>query len=371
MSCPLAGAPRASSSSPICPGCSASVDASIAVICDGCERPMHYSCLGLLSEDCGIINRIHRCSGHVKVLCAYCNDHFKIPLYHQFVNSNPLMESISELVKTAISGEAESLRNEIISLRREVDDLKMSNIDLVRLLSKDVKLGENPVNVNRKYSYANVSKTMSDTKIMIKPKNSSQPVEKTKVDIISKIDPSKSVVMVKGVKTISSGGVILTCNSDEADKLNNIAGEKLSHNYKIQKLTKIKPQVRIVGIPSYMDQESALSSLFKQNDSIFKKDTSLYQCIKFWETRKNKEVFQCILQVDTDTYCKLKSVGNVLVGLNLCSVYNDVNVKRCYKCNGLNHFKKRFYICCTCSRSRWYVNNCDIDGPILVNYFYY
>ena len=329
-------------STPICPGCSAAVDPEIAVVCDGCERPMHLSCLGLLPDEVAIISRAHRRLGHLKLLCADCSDKFKVPLYHHFVKDNMYSDVISDAIKSAISRESELLHSKIINLHQEVENLKLSNIDLVKMVSNNFepKKSCTVTDVHLKPSYAQISQINSNSKVFIKPKDTTQSVHKTKGDIMNKIDPLKSNVNVTSVKSVSSGGVILTCNSVEADKLENLACNNLSDNYQVKKLSNVKPVVRIVGIPSYMDQISAFSSLLKQNENIFNKPVSEYKCIKFWETKKNKDIFQCIVQVDIDTYYNLKCVNSVLVGLNTCSVYDDVNVKRCYKCNAFNHTKK-------------------------------
>lgn len=351
-------------SSPTCPGCSASVDPEIGVICDGCERSMHLSCLGLSAEESAAVSRAHRRSGHVKILCADCNNKFKIPLYHHFVNSDIFNKLITDAVQSAVSHESEILKLEIANLRQEVQNLKLSNIDLVRVMSNNVDLSKPcATDSMTKPSYAVISQTKANSKVIIKPKDTKQSVHKTKGDIVHEIDPAKSNVIVKSVKSVSSGGVILTCTDKEADKLKSLATDKLSENYEIKKLATIKPQVRIVGIPAYMDQESAFRSLLKQNDNIFKSNASEYKCIKFWGTKSNKDIFQCIVEVDLDTYRELKSVSGLLVGLNSCSVYDDINVRRCYHCNAFNHVKKycKYKPTCSFCAGPHELQNCSLD----------
>ena len=166
--------------------------------------------------------------------------------------------------------------------------------------SVDISNPRSSTVTNTKLSYADMSRTKDNAKVIIKPKNSKQSVNKTKGDIINSVDPVNADVKVKSVKSISSGGVILTCCTKEAEKLKSLACDKLSDNYEIRKLTNIKPQIRIVGIPAYMDQTAAIHSLHRQNDTIFKGNTCDYKCLKFWGTKYNKDILQCIIEVDLD-----------------------------------------------------------------------
>ena len=248
--------------SPICPGCSAGVNPDIAVCCDGCEKPMHFSCLGLLPDEIAVVSRAHKRSGHVKLLCSDCNDQLKIALYHHYLDSDCIAVSVAELVKNTITSESEALMSmigslkteleivkknnsellciisknvcvsdEIQVLRREVENLKCSNIDLIKLVTQD----NNAVNVknnNTACSYA--SKVITDKKIIVKPKNAEQSVSKTRSDLLKNVNIIEEEIAVTEVKPVSKGGLLISCNDSVGkNKFKDIAADNLSENYNI------------------------------------------------------------------------------------------------------------------------------------------
>ena len=62
--------------------------------------------------------------------------------------------------------------------------------------------------------------------------------------------------------------------------------------------------------------------------------------IKLGPTRKNKEIFQAILQLDRTTYEKISQTGNLFVNYDSCVVFDAIQVVRCYNCNELHHSSK-------------------------------
>ena len=181
------------------------VDPGIAVVCDGCEKPMHVSCLGLLREESACVIRAQRKSVQINILCADCNGNFKVSLFHHCVNSNAFVELISVSVKVAVKKESEILQGEIVSLNQKVESLKSSNIDLVRLLTNGVDVGNHCNNVHSA-SYA--SKVGVDKKIVVKSKNSSQSVLQTHSDVLKNVNLIDEEILVTKVKSVANGGFL-------------------------------------------------------------------------------------------------------------------------------------------------------------------
>ena len=375
--------------SPVCPSCSAGVDPDIAVFCDGCEKPMHFSCLGLLPDEIAVVSRAHKRSGHLKLLCADCNSQLKIALYHHYLDSNCIAESVAEVVKCTITSESESLKNviatlrtdletvkknnadlmnmisstvnirdEIQSLRSEIDNLKCSNIDLIRLVTNDNK------SVNfEEGTYSQKVQNNPVSSVIIKPKNTAQSIQQTKADVLESIKPLSSNIKINKVKTVSNGGVVINClNKSESDKLANLADDKLRQNYSIRKSTPVLPRVRIVGIPEGLDHTEVSNYAITQNSGIFKKD-SIVQVHKCWETSRGTKTLQAECTVDLESYKKLLDVGHILVGLNGCTVYDGVSVKRCFRCNGFNHGSKqcRKQLSCPLCSGPHELKNCTLS----------
>lgn len=51
----------------------------------------------------------------------------------------------------------------------------------------------------------------------------------------------------------------------------------------------------------------------KQNDDLFSVDSD-YKILSNISTKKNKNIYQTILQVDIDTYTRIINRGNIIVG---------------------------------------------------------
>ncbi len=62
--------------------------------------------------------------------------------------------------------------------------------------------------------------------------------------------------------------------------------------------------------------------------------------VKLWPTKKNSKIYQVILQLDRKSYDYLMNAGGLFIGYDHCSVYDAVEVLRCFNCNGFHHSSK-------------------------------
>lgn len=115
--------------------------------------------------------------------------------------------------------------------------------------------------------------------------------------------------------------------------------EKLSDSYEVRAVRGVSPRIRITGISEDYTRDTLLDCLVKLNSSVFLSDSEC-KIISFLPTKKNKEVFQAVLQIDKSTYERAIDRGHLLVGYDSCRVYEAVEVFRCYRCNTYNHSSK-------------------------------
>ena len=373
-----------------CPVCMAPVEKAIAFICDGCGRSVHFSCLGLLSQDKSTCERLRRYSSQVKFLCADCNGVFRVPMYNYFIDSpnsvasnvttilqNPEMQSI---IRNVIALENEKTLLEVTKLRREMEELKQSNIELVRLLTDNpskaaVIHGSSaaiPVaiadTIKPTDTYANKLSSATQAKVMIKPKVA-QKAFQTQEDLLRNVDLLNENISVTNSKKAKDGAIIVGCNNIEnSKKLKQLAADKLSNDYDVFVLRSEHPRVRIVGIPSCLNKESFMSYLKSQNSDLLA-DATEYRLLNFWPLKKNKKILQATVQLDIHTYKKVMKAGGLLVGINICKLYDDTTVTRCFKCNGFNHTKTkcpRPVICPLCAGEHQ-VNTCHSVAKVCIN----
>ena len=353
--------------STLCPVCTAPVEKFMSFTCDGCSRPVHFSCLGLLPEDKTSCERLQRYSAQVKFLCADCNGVFKVPMYNYFVDSPNFVASnlgsvlqnveVRSVIQSIVSCETEKILQEVTKLRVEVDNLKQSNIDLVRLLTNSTNSGDKAKDSG---SYAGKLAANTQAKVLIKPKVV-QDSHQTQNDLLRNINLVNENIGVTNSKRAKDGAIIVGCSSSEnSKKLKQIATDKLSSDYDVVVLRSEHPKVRIVGIPSCLDKESLMNYLKSQNLELLA-DATVYKLLNLWPLRKNKKVLQAVIQLDIHTFKKVINAGSLLVGINVCKIYDDTTVTRCFKCNGFNHTQTKCFrpISCPICSGEHHVNTCQ------------
>lgn len=206
-----------------------------------------------------------------------------------------------------------------------------------------------PVSSSRP-SFADVAAGESRQSVVVKPRDSSQKNSQTKLDLVHTIDPVAADVKIDTVKHIRDGGLIVSCKSaGDADKFVQLVDQKLSARYEVRSLKKILPRVRIVGISEKLDNDVLLNCVLKQNDKVFH---SSAECKVFNVVCiKNKaDMYQATLQLDNLSYHNALESGHLLVGLDVCRVFDAVEVPRCFRCNGFGHTSKACKLKRTCPR---------------------
>lgn len=87
------------------------------------------------------------------------------------------------------------------------------------------------------------------------------------------------------------------------------------------------------------DEDVLLQYIRKQNKDLVRENSEC-KILRIYPTKKNNKIYQAILQVDLSTYKNVINSGHMLAGLDMCTVYDALEVPRCYKCNNFNHSKK-------------------------------
>ncbi|KAF2897762.1 hypothetical protein ILUMI_08425 [Ignelater luminosus] len=113
--------------------------------------------------------------------------------------------------------------------------------------------------------------------------------------------------------TINEGGVLLIMeNKNDADKFRSIATTELSATYNIRIVNGVLPRIKVVGI---IDDMTLNRFIFKQNPKIFT-DEGRCKLLQHTATKKNKNIYQAVYQVDVITYKKLMEAGRMMQLLN-------------------------------------------------------
>lgn len=224
-------------------------------------------------------------------------------------------------------------------------------------------------------SYAHV--VSNRCSVVIKPKDDRQSNAATKTDLLRTVDPVTSNVNVAKIKHIKGGGLFVSCSSREAAaKLSKEAADKLAGNYTIREAKTPNPRIRIVGMSENHDNDAFLNYVKMQNSQVFA-DGSEPKVVSFGPIKSRKassgsrrqEVFQAVIQLSISAYNSALSNGQLFIGYDCCSVYDAIDVTRCYNCCGYHHISancKSKTVCPRCSGDHS-VRDCSSETLKCVN----
>lgn len=311
------------------------------VSCFICVNKHHPRCVGISEETAKKI--IDGCC--VKFVCKHCQ---KLNIQQQFAK-------IQEKLNTCL----------------EKIDEQNSNVNLLNEL-----LESSPNNGHVKMKYSSVLKKKNEV-IVIKPKNEKQNCQQTQKEMKDKIDLNKIAVGVDRISNITKGGVAINCsNKDSKDKLKSTVKKELGNKYEVSEPKPLHPRIIVVGTESEIikkDNDTILESFITQNDLEIV-DENIRSKLKVQRkfVSKNKQNYgNIILDVHSDIYKKIMELRKFNIGWKRCDIYDYINVIRCYKCAGFNHFARDCTSKVTCSKcaGEHKLNECNNDITKCVNCF--
>lgn len=225
-------------------------------------------------------------------------------------------------------------------------------------------------------TYAKAVSKNSQQSVVVKPKNASQKNSQTKIDLVHGVDPVGSQIKINNVKQIRNGGLVVNCRGvEDANKLVQLAEENLSSKYEIHPIRKVLPRVRVAGISEKYDKEVLRNYIVKQNEALFH-DSAECKVLEVNSLKNKTDLYQATLQLDSSSYGRVLESGCLLVGFEICRVFDAVEITRCFRCNGFNHTSrvcKRDHVCprcgaghdlkeCTVSKTELCCINCKLAG---------
>ncbi|KAG5867293.1 hypothetical protein JTB14_031761 [Gonioctena quinquepunctata] len=145
---------------------------------------------------------------------------------------------------------------------------------IIKLLQEKLHSYENEM--MNKHTYANVSITNDNHKLISKPINVPDLIIKpkikqqskiTKQDIDNKIKLSELKIGVKKCIATKTGSVVIKCQSKtELEILENVVRDKLQDEYDIERSKLRKPRIKIPNFDQEMTLEEIEKSIINQND---------------------------------------------------------------------------------------------------------
>ena len=261
--------------------------------------------------------------------------------------SNFDMGSLNELMQKQYDAMLNQFNTMFSTFKNEFEQTILSRMDGVN------KNLQNVVDsMPQAQSYASIAST-SKSSFILKPKNSVQPTTVTKSDMLRNINPVTSNINIAKVKNARNGSVVVYCeNGEESVKFEELARGKLGDKYDVKQLATLNPRLKVVGMSEKFEDNVLLEYIMKQNKHLFGANS---QCkiINITTLRKNRNIYQAILQLDKLTYNKVLNCGKLFIGYDYCSVFDAIDLRRCFKCCGFHHLANHCsldkHICPRCS----------------------
>jgi len=278
-------------------------------------------------------------------------------------------DNLRQLIQTSISAEVRPLikkidalqnqivesNNEIVSLKQMINKLASENT-LLRKSGNNDQIGSNCENV----SYANVvQKKKAEAVLVVKPVNADV-ATRGSVNKNVNLNSVKANVSVKelgvGVKSIkekNNGTVIVKFkNVNDKDKLQKNVVDKIGNQFKVQAPKAQKKYVKIIYIDNdeaTLTDEQLVNDIIQQNDLIDCCEKIEMKIVKRNFNDKKKD-FNVIVEVNSELQKILLHMEKVSLGWKQCKVIEHVNLIRCFKCCGFNHYARECKREITCGR---------------------
>lgn len=194
--------------------------------------------------------------------------------------------------------------------------------------------------------------------IIIKP-NCIQENKLTRKDLGKFINPAKLKVNIIKIDDLKGGTVKIQCKSkEELEKIENEVKNKLGSNYVISPHENRIPRIKIIGIEDEINEADLINSILEKNE--FLKDAKL----KVVKIKKMKTKFMAILEIDCISFKKAMDKGVIFVDFSVCTVFEHLDILRCYKCTGYYHSAQnctKSQICMKCGNSDHNATSCTTD----------
>lgn len=283
------------------------------IVCDGgCSGIFHTTieCADLTEYDVSMIQK----KKNILFVCDECINSMKV--------ISAKIESVLELIKESKQQmrDQEDVMNKMLVCVKKVADSKNVIVEEIKKVC---------VKEKSTLSYAEELKS-SGAPVIVKPKQK-QNEQKTREDL-KQINPAD--FKIKEVTGSHNGALSIRCeNKSEGKKMEKTLKEQMGNKYDVQLLALRKPKVCVSDIDHNYDGETIVSKLKEQNDFI--KDCEM-NCVRVIENKKKKS-YNAIIEIDTVGFNRMIEAQKVSLGWNRCRVFEDINVRRCYKCLGFNH----------------------------------
>lgn len=291
-------------------------DTGDVVRCSGiCNRWTHAKCVKLSKSVAKSIEE----SDNVMYMCDDCNSN-SLSAVNSKLNK---MLSFMCICEERVNRSEKNVSN----LIDQMSEIKMLLCDSK---NKSETVNKIPTTKKAKTFAEKVKMSKNESVLLLKPKKN-QNSSDTENDLKKVIDPTK--VCINNLRRFPKGGIAIECdNINGTREVQKLVNEKMSEQYVITVPELRRPRVKIVGIEEEMNEEELGEALKSQNEFLAKSEMKV---INLFATKRNN--FTAIIEMDANSFEASMKARRVKIKWSSCFLCEDLNVYRCYNCNGYNH----------------------------------
>ena len=252
-------------------------------------------------------------------------------------------------------GSTSNMRQQVLNIDRQTPSKRMrtdsnSESNFVDVFSKN------------RSSYAQIVKKKRQPTVIVKVKTDNQEHHVTHKDIKESVgDPIEA--KVKNLKNISNGGMVISCDTNEAaENLKKSIESSHCDKYEVSVQQPMYPRVKIIGFSDDYDDDNFISTVKKQNSFLTNKNIRVIK--KYADEYKTYHKYVAILEVDSETFRILMDQKRIFIGWDSCRVVQHFGIMRCFRCCAFGHrmkdCKEQIFTCGRCASSHHH-RDCKSD----------
>lgn len=298
--------------------------------CDFCEYEACTECYRITASEVKVLQLVG--PRKLKLQCENCQN-----------------KDSCSLLKKIIEAEDQNLEANK-NLLETKNDLLLAREEEIAQLKEKLEKSTTP-------SYAEIAQKRSDIyqpkektpMLIIKPKTV-QEVDNTKEDMYKLLERNGMKIGINKLRSAKDGAIRVRCRSkDETEllamKINSEPEDK--YGVEVEKLQ--KPKLKIVKIERKFGYEELKTKIIEQN---FENDQSIDLQVQYIQYIQNRNTYTAFIEVSAETYLKIMTRRKLYIGLQRYNVYNDLNMKRCWKCAAYGHSGKN------CGSEKFFCQEC-------------
>lgn len=282
--------------------------------CDGCASNICTKCSKVTASEIKVLEL--RNGRIMRFLCLKCTK------FETFELLNQTIKDKTDIIDS---------KDEIIALLKS----KIKDLESVIQVKPNIIPSYSSVAQVKVSSSSNELKLVNNIPSILIVPRAPQSSEKTKKDLQTNVKPTNLKIGIKNIKPTKNGSMIVKCHNKEDLHFFKQEAEKNLPDYEIQVTKMRQPRFKIIGYSGNLNTSDLETCIRNQNCYISDSDNFSITYIK---ENRNKDTFTIFGEASPNLFHKMISNRRLFIEWSSYSVYEDISIQRCFKCQ--DHYHK-------------------------------